>query len=105
VKLALLVPEFTPLTFHWYEGVSPPFVGVAVKVTGMVAQTGLAEAMIDTLTGRLEFTVIVTVFDVAGLPVAQVASEVRITVTWSLLTGVYVKLTLLVPAFTPFTCH
>jgi hypothetical protein len=88
VKLALLVPEFTPLTFHWYDGVNPPLVGVAVKVTGVAAQTELVEASIETLTGRLEFTVIVTVLDVAGLPVAQVASEVRITVTWSLLTGV-----------------
>jgi hypothetical protein len=44
VKLAMLVPAFTPFTFHWYEGVSPPFVGVAVNVTGVAAQTGLAEA-------------------------------------------------------------
>ena len=76
-----MVPAFTPLTFHWYDGVSPPLVGVAVNVTGVDAQTGLAEARIETLTGRLEFTVIVTVFEVAGLPVAQVASEVRTTVT------------------------
>jgi hypothetical protein len=63
-------------------------VGIVVNVTGIDAQTGLAEARIETLTGRFGLTVIVTVFDVAGLPVAQVASEVRITVTWSLLTGV-----------------
>jgi hypothetical protein len=63
-------------------------VGVAVNVTGVAAQTGLAEARMETLTGRFGFTVIVTVFDVAGFPVAHVASEVRITVTWSLLTGV-----------------
>jgi hypothetical protein len=105
VKLALLVPEFTPLTFHWYDGVSPPFVGVAVNVTGVAAQTGLAEATIETLTGKLALTVIVMTFEVAGLPVAQVALDVRIHFTWSLLTGVYVKLLLLVPAFTPFTCH
>jgi hypothetical protein len=105
VKLALLVPEFTPFTFHWYEGVDPPFAGVAVKVTGVAAQTGLAEARIETLTGKLVFTVMVTIFEVAGLPVVQVALDVRIHFTWSLLTGVYVKLALLVPAFTPFTCH
>jgi hypothetical protein len=105
VKLALLVPEFTPFTFHWYEGVDPPFAGVAENVTGVAAQTGLVEATIETLTGKLVFTIMVTMFEVAGLPVVQVASDVRITVTWSLLTGVYVKLALLVPAFTPFTCH
>jgi hypothetical protein len=36
----------------------------------------VAEAEIFTLTGRLGFTVMVTVLDVAGLPVAQVAFEV-----------------------------
>jgi hypothetical protein len=45
---------------------SPPLVGVAVNVTGVAAQTGLAEATIETLTGRIGFTVMVTVFEVAG---------------------------------------
>jgi hypothetical protein len=63
-------------------------VGVAVKVTGVAEQTGFAEARIDTLTGRFGFTVIVIVFEVAGLIFGQVAKEVMITVTWSLLTGV-----------------
>ena len=53
--------------------------GVAVKVTDVPEQTGLAEADIDTLTGRFGLTVIVTVFDVAGLPVAQDRFEVRTT--------------------------
>jgi hypothetical protein len=52
-----------------------------VNVTGVDAQTGLAEATIETLAGRIGFTVIVTVFDVAGLPVAQVSLEVSTTVT------------------------
>ena len=43
-----------------------------------------------TLTGRLLLTVIVIAFEVAGLPVAQVAFEVRIQVTMSLFDGVYV---------------
>ncbi len=34
-----LVPELTPFIFHWYEGVGPPFVGTAVKVTDVPAQT------------------------------------------------------------------
>ena len=33
VKDEEFVPAFVPLTFHWYEGVVPPLVGVAVKVT------------------------------------------------------------------------
>ena len=63
-------------------------VGVAVKMTSVPAQTGLAEATIVTLTGKLALTVMVTVFEVAGLSVAQVALDVSITVTWSLFTGV-----------------
>jgi hypothetical protein len=63
-------------------------IGVAVNVTGVDAQTELAEATIETLAGRIGFTVMVTVLDVAGIPEAQVALDVRITVTWSLLTGV-----------------
>ena len=62
-------------------------VGVAEKVTEVPAQTGLAEAAIDTLTGSSGFTVMVTVFDVAGLPVGQVAFEVSTQVTTSLLVG------------------
>lgn len=44
-------------------------------------QIVVAEAETLTLTGRLGFTVIVTVFDVEGLPVAQVAFEVMTQVT------------------------
>ena len=65
------------MTFHWYEGVDPPFVGVAVKVTEVPVQTGFAEAATDILTGSNGFTVMVTVFEVAGLPVGQVALEVK----------------------------
>ena len=52
-------------------------VGVAVNVTLVPAQMlvpGLAEMF--TLTGNEEFTVMVRAFDVAGLPVAQVAFDV-----------------------------
>ena len=77
-----------PLTCHWYDGAAPPLVGVAVNVTDVPAQTGFAEAAIETLTGRLALTVIVTMFDVAGDPVAQVALEVSTHVTASALTGV-----------------
>jgi hypothetical protein len=56
-------------------------VGVAVNVTDVPEQTGLADAAIDTLTGKFGFTVMVTVLDVAGLPVIQVALEVITQVT------------------------
>jgi hypothetical protein len=60
---------------------------VAVKVTEVLAQTGLAEAATDTLTGRLGFTNMVTVFEVAGLPVGQVALEVKIQLIVLLFAG------------------
>ena len=56
----------------------------AVKVTDVPAQTGFAEAAIDTLTGRFGLTTIVTVFEVAGLPEAQVAFDVTMQVIASL---------------------
>jgi hypothetical protein len=52
-------------------------VGVAEKVTEVPAQAVVAEAEIETLTGKLLLIVIVTVFEIAGLPVAQVALEVN----------------------------
>ena len=65
--------------YHWYEGV-PPLVAEAVKVTDVPAQIAPeGEADIFTLTGSNGFTVMVIVFDVAGLPVAQVAVDVITT--------------------------
>ena len=63
-------------------------VGVAVKVTEVPAQTGLAEAPMVTLTGRLGLTVMLTVLEVVGLPVAQFAFEVSSQVTASPFAGV-----------------
>ncbi len=82
-----MVPTFTPFTCHWYAGVVPPLVGVAVYVTEVPEQTGFAEGAMDTLTGNVVLTVIVTVLDVAGLPVAQDAFDVRTQVTASLFKG------------------
>ena len=76
-----------PFTFHWYAGTAPPLTGVAVNVTEVPAQTGFADGAMDTLTGRPGFTVMVTVLDVAGLPVTQVALDVSIQVTASLFKG------------------
>ena len=58
-----------------------------MKITDVPEHTGLADTEIETLTGRFGFTVMVTVFEVAGLPVGQVALEVSIQATASLLAG------------------
>ena len=62
-------------------------VGVAVKVTDVPEQTGFADAAILILTGKFGLTVMVTVFEMAGLPVAQVAFDVSTQVIASVLTG------------------
>ena len=61
VNVAEFVPALVPFTFHWYEGVVPPFVGVAVNVTDVPAQIVVALAAIDTLAVRFGLTVIVPV--------------------------------------------
>ena len=79
---------------------------MAIYVTGVPAQTapaGVAEIL--KLTGRFGLTVIVMVFDVAGLPVGQVAFELMIEVTMSPLTGEYVKEGAFVPASILLTFH
>ena len=82
-------------------------VGVAVNVTLVPAQmvvAGLAAML--TLTGKFGFTVMVIVFDVAGLPVAQVAFDVNTQVTvFPFVNVADVNVGELVPAFTPFTFH
>ena len=50
-------PTLIPFTFHWYAGVRPPFVGTAVKVTDVPAQTLFWEAEILMLTGTPGVTV------------------------------------------------
>ena len=62
---------------------------MAVKVTEVPEQFAPdGDAAILTLAGSAVFTVIVIAFDVAGLPVAQVAVDVITTVTMSLLASV-----------------
>lgn len=81
--------------------------GVAVNVTDVPAHIGPigTDAML-TLADKFGLTVIEIAFEVAGLPVVQVALEVISQVTMSpgnkmLLT----KTGLLVPMFPPFTFH
>jgi hypothetical protein len=63
--------------------------GVAVKVTGLFWQEGLAEAVMVIPTGWLGLTVMVIGFEVAGFPEVQVAFEVIWQVTMSPLSGIY----------------
>ena len=58
-------------------------VGVAVKVTEFPTHIVLADADIDTLADRFGLTIMVTVFDVAGLPVEQITFDVMTHVIWS----------------------
>ena len=74
--------------YHWYTGAVPPLTGVAVKVTEVPAQTGLALATIVTLAVRIGFTVIVMALEVAGLPDAQAAFDVRLQVIISPVLGI-----------------
>ena len=58
-------------------------------MTEVPAQTGFAEGDTDTLTGSSGFTPMITAFEVAGLPLGQVALEVSTQITASLLMGTY----------------
>ena len=80
--------------------------GVAEKVTEAPLQTGLFEGEIDTLTGRFGFTVIVTVFELAGFPSAQMALEVKRQVMASEFDGTYEQLEFVAPVMLdPLTFH
>ena len=59
VKPGLFVPVFIPLTCHWYCGETPPLTGVAVKVTGVPAQTLFTEAATEISTESPWLTVTV----------------------------------------------
>jgi hypothetical protein len=77
------------LTFQEYEGVDPPFVGCAVKLTGDPAQIIAGRAVKVMLTGSNGLTTMVIALLVAGLFEMQVAmEEVRTQLTISPLMGV-----------------
>ena len=80
--------------------------GVAVNVTDVPVQMVVAEAAILTLTGLFGFTVMATVFDVAGLPVVQVSDDVITQFTASVLASVaLVYVAAPVPTGLPFRYH
>ena len=87
MKVDEFVPALTPLTFHWNEGVDPPFIGMAVKVTDDPGQKGLLDADILTPAGRLLFCIIVILMLDAGLLDVQGSDDVRIQLTWSPFAG------------------
>ena len=78
---------FTPFFFHWYVGVVPPLVGVAVKFTAVPVQTVVASAAILTAGVRLEVTVTVTVLLVATVVEVHAALLVMTKEMASLFTG------------------
>jgi hypothetical protein len=77
-----------------------------VKVTLVPEQMVVPEAAILMLTGKLGFTVMVTELEVAGLPVAQVALDVKMQVTTSLFANeAFTYVLLFEPTLLPFTFH
>ena len=108
VYVALFVPALVPFTFHWYEGVVPPLVGVAVKVTDEPEAAGLVPAVIAMLTdGATDgFTLIVMLLLDAVVEVAQAEFEVIVHATTApAVRVVVVNVAALVPAADPFTVH
>jgi hypothetical protein len=79
---------------------------VAVNVTDVAGHIGLIDATMLIAGTKVAETLIVIVFEVAGLPVTQVALEVITQVTISPFTkAALVYVVLLVPTFTPFNFH
>jgi len=78
---------FTPFFFHWYVGVVPPLVGVAVKFTAVPEQTVVASAEMLTLGTILVDTVMVTELLVAVAVEVHDALLVIKTVITSLFAG------------------
>ena len=60
VKTVLLIPTGVPPTYHWYTGLEPPFVGVAVNVKLVPAQILFdGDTEIETDGVIVEFTIII----------------------------------------------
>ena len=81
----------------------PPFVGLAVKITDVPLQTVVTGVVITILTGFTVFSIIVIVFEVAGLPVGQAIFEFITQVTRSPLDGIYDIVGAYCDTPTPFT--
>jgi hypothetical protein len=89
---AVAVLTLLPLIFHWYAGVVPPLVMLAVKVTLAPAQMVLSASLeLMVMVGVTKaLTVLVMPVEVAVVGLAQVALEVNTQVTISLWASVVV---------------
>ena len=67
-----MVPTLFPFFFHWYAGLAPPFVGVAVKVTLLPEHIAVLLAAMVIAGVAEEFTDIVIPGEVAVGVAAQV---------------------------------
>ena len=76
-----MVPTFVPFTFHWYDGVVPPLVGVAVNVTDALAHTVVVGVVMLTDGVTEPLMVIVIVFEVAVVGDAHAELDVMTHVT------------------------
>ena len=90
VKLTPVWPATAvPFTCHWYVGVLPPLVGLAVNVTLWPAQLVGVFEVIETIGATVLVVIVMGVLVVvAGL--AHGSLLVSCTVTWSLLASVVV---------------
>lgn len=102
-----VLPELLliPFTFHSYDGVVPPFVGVGVKVTLEPEQIVVLLATIDNEGVTFVVTLIVTVFEVAVVVLTHDALLVNIQDTLSLFVNDELVYVLPVEVFTPFNFH
>ena len=100
------MPTFVPFTFHWYEGVVPPFVGVAVNVTEAPDADGLVPAVIAMLTaGTTDGLIVMVILLLAAvLEVTHEELEVSVHATTAPLASVVEEnVAEFVPAAAPFT--
>jgi hypothetical protein len=71
-KFGALVPVFIPLTFHWYTGLLPPLIGVAVKLIGVPGQTAVAGEETIVTDGTTDgFTTTVKLIEITSAGAAQ----------------------------------
>ena len=83
-------PAFPPFTFHWKDGVNPPPLGFALKVTEPPEQKGFCEEVIVMLTGVSGVTVTGYWILGTGLVIVHISEDVKVQETRSPLTGVNV---------------
>jgi len=99
VYVALFVPTFPTFFFHWYEGVDPPFVGVAVNVTPAPEQVGLEPDVTAILTEGV--TIEFTVKAIALLVAVGVVTHVRLLVITTVMLPAVVPRSVYVSLFVP----